>query len=53
MHDADADTSFWLGLKARSMKVEIVRLIVRPDRASIIFRADVDARPAQRPNHAA
>jgi thioredoxin 1 len=41
MHDADADTSFWLGLKARSMKVEIVRLLVRPDKASIIFRADV------------
>ena len=41
MHDADADTSFWLGLKARSMKVEIVRLLVRPEKASIIFRADV------------
>lgn len=25
MHDADADTSFWLGMKVRSMKVEIVR----------------------------
>src|SRR5438034_7626526 len=34
-HDADADVSFWLGLKARSMNVEIVRLLVRPDRASI------------------
>ena len=41
MHDADADTSFWLGLKARSMKVEIIRQIVHPDRASMIFRADV------------
>jgi thioredoxin 1 len=41
MHDAAADTSFWLGLKARGMKVEIVRQIVHPDRASIIFRADV------------
>jgi hypothetical protein len=41
MHDADADTSFWLGLKARSMKVEFVRQIVRPDRASMIFRAEV------------
>jgi len=41
MHDADADTSFWLGLKPRSMKVEIVRLIVRPTRANVIFRADV------------
>jgi thioredoxin 1 len=41
MHDADVDTSFWLALKARSMKVELVRLIVRPDKASVIFRADV------------
>ena len=40
-HDADADTNFWLALKARSMKVEIVRLIVRPEKASVIFRADV------------
>jgi len=40
-HDADSDVSFWLGLKARSMNVEIVRLLVRPDRASIIFRADI------------
>ena len=43
MHPADADTDFWLGLKVRSMKVEMVRLIVRPDKASIIFRADVAA----------
>jgi hypothetical protein len=42
-HDADADTSFWLGLKAHGMKVEIVRLITRPDRASIIFRAEVQS----------
>jgi ketosteroid isomerase-like protein len=41
MHDADADTGFWLGLKPRSMKVEIVRVKNRPDRASLIFRADV------------
>src|SRR6266536_3332050 len=40
-HNADSDVSFWLGLKARSMNVEIVRLLVRPDRASIIFRANV------------
>ncbi len=43
MHDADADTSFWLGLKSPSMKVEIVRLIVRPARANVIFRADVSS----------
>lgn len=41
MHDVDADLSFWLGLKSPSMKVEIVRLIVRPTRAGIIFRATV------------
>ncbi len=41
MHPADADTDFWLGMKVRTMKVELVRLIVRPDKASIIFRADV------------
>jgi hypothetical protein len=41
MHDADADTSFWLGLKSPTMKVEIIRLIVRPARANVIFHADV------------
>ena len=41
IHPADADTDFWLGMKVRSMKVELVRLIVRPEKASIIFRADV------------
>lgn len=41
MFDADADTNFWLALKPRSMKVSIVRLIVRPDKASVIFRAAV------------
>lgn len=41
MHPAGADISFWLDQKVRSMQVEIVRLIVRPDRASVIFRADV------------
>ena len=41
MRDADADTSFWIGLKARSLSVSFIRQIVRPDRASLIFRADV------------
>jgi thioredoxin 1 len=41
MHPADADTSFWLSLKPQSMKVEFVRQIIRPDRASLIFRADL------------
>jgi hypothetical protein len=40
LEDAAADTGFWLGLRARSMKVEIIRQIVRPDKASMIFRAD-------------
>jgi thioredoxin 1 len=43
MHDAEADTGFWLGLKAPSMNVEIVRLIIRPDRAGIIFRAGINS----------
>jgi hypothetical protein len=42
-HTADADTTFWLDLKVRSMKAEIVRLVVRPERASIIFRAAIVA----------
>jgi thioredoxin 1 len=38
---ADADINFWLGLKARGMKVEIVRIKERPDAESIIFKAEV------------
>lgn len=41
MHDVDADTSFWLGLKSPTMKVEIVRLVVRPTRAGVIFHANI------------
>ncbi|HYM77386.1 MAG TPA: thioredoxin family protein [Candidatus Dormibacteraeota bacterium] len=41
MQNADADTGFWLGLKPKSMHVEFVRLIVRPNLASVIFRAEV------------
>jgi len=41
MHDVDADTGFWLGLKSPTMKVEIIRLVVRPTRAGVIFRATV------------
>lgn len=41
MHPGSDDSNFWLDLKVRSMKVEIVRLIVRPTRANVIFRADV------------
>jgi thioredoxin 1 len=38
---ADSDVSFWLALKARSIKLEIVRLKERPERTSVIFKADV------------
>lgn len=40
-HGADADTSFWLGLKPRSMKVEVIRNEPRHGHISFIFRADV------------
>ncbi len=40
--EADLDTSFWLGLKAQSIKVEIVRSTTpRPDLQHMIFRAEV------------
>ena len=38
---ADADISFWLGLKARNMKIEIVRMTQRPGAESVIFKAEV------------
>jgi thioredoxin 1 len=38
---ADADINFWLGLKARSMKLEIVRLKPKPAAESVIFKAEV------------
>jgi thioredoxin 1 len=37
--NADTDCAFWLGLKARSIKLEIVRFKTRPDAASVIFNA--------------
>ena len=40
-HNADADIDFWAGLKARSMRVEIVRGLIHPEVVTIIFRADV------------
>ena len=39
--NADADIGFWLALKARSMKLEIVRMKERPDSKSVIFKAEV------------
>jgi thioredoxin 1 len=38
---ADADVSFWLGLKARDIETEVVRLKQRPGGASVIFKAQV------------
>jgi thioredoxin 1 len=41
MHDAAADTSFWLALKPSSMKVDVVRNEPRHGHISFIFRATV------------
>ncbi len=38
---ADADVNFWLGLKARSVKLEIVRETERPGVENFIFKAEV------------
>ena len=37
----DADVNFWLGLKARSVKLEIVRVTERPGVENFIFKAEV------------
>jgi thioredoxin-related protein len=39
--DVDADASFWLSLKPRSMKTEVVRNELRHGHISYIFRAEV------------
>jgi len=39
--NAEADINFWLALKARSMKIEIVRMKEKPGAESIIFKAEV------------
>jgi hypothetical protein len=38
--DAAADANFWLGLKAQSIKIEIVRMADRPGRRSVVFKAE-------------
>lgn len=38
---ADADVTFWIGLKARGMKIGIVRLKEKPGGESVIFKAEV------------
>jgi hypothetical protein len=43
--DADSDISFWLGLKARDMELEIVRLKEKPNGMGIIFKAEVTGLP--------
>jgi thioredoxin 1 len=39
--NADADVSFWLGLKARSITLETVAVLDRPKGTSVVFKADV------------
>jgi thioredoxin 1 len=39
--DSDADANFWLGLKARSMDVHVIRNEPRHGHVSYIFRAEV------------
>jgi len=39
---ADADVNFWLGLKARSVKLEIVRITERPGVENFILKAEVE-----------
>lgn len=41
MHDTEADTSFWLGLKPRTIDVEVVRNTIRHGHYSFIFCARV------------
>jgi thioredoxin 1 len=42
MINGDADANFWLGLKVKSLKVEVIRTTTpRPDVTHIIFRADL------------
>jgi thioredoxin 1 len=41
--DADGDVKFWTALKARTVKLEIVRETDHPDRHGIIFKASVDS----------
>jgi thioredoxin 1 len=39
--DVDADISFWLGLKARTIQLEIVAVLDRPKGTSVVFKAAV------------
>jgi ketosteroid isomerase-like protein len=44
---ADDDVNFWLGLKAKSIKLEIVRLKERTNGESVIFKAEVQTANGQ------
>jgi len=39
--NADADVNFWLGLKARSITLDVVAVLNRPKGTSVVFKADV------------
>ena len=41
--DADADVNFWLSLKARNIKVDVVRNELRHGHISFIFRVEVES----------
>jgi thioredoxin 1 len=40
--NVDAEVNFWIGLKARSLAIQIVRLKEKPTGESVIFKANVD-----------
>lgn len=40
---ASHDIAFWLGMKAKSIKIEIVRLRVRPNGVSVIFKSEIES----------
>ena len=43
--NADADVNFWLRLKVRNMKMEIVRMTQHPGAEGVIFKAEVQTGP--------
>jgi thioredoxin 1 len=45
--NADADMNFWLGLKARSITLEVVAVLDRPKGKSVVFKADVELENGQ------
>jgi thioredoxin 1 len=50
MHDADADASYWIGLKVRNMKVEIIRgTVPRPDITHLILHIGINTESSKAP----